>query len=254
MTSASLPTKLGKEPLLEAIFEMQFVANMPASTVLPGILFAETADKTKIRMETTSAVQIPGDSTSNVRGVQLVNSVRVVGNGYAVSVADAAVSIACQLPYPGWKNFKRRILEVAETAVKTGIIQSISRISLKYTDMVESETLPEKLGGLNVNLRVGDFELKTENATIRVEIPGDPLIHIVQLVSDATVGLQSGGSKRGTAIDVDSVYPLSDMDAQTFVTKLDPLSEALHTENKRVFFSCIGKDVLNRLEPVYVQQ
>ncbi len=36
-----LPLKVRKEPLVEAVFEMRFDASLPASNILPGVIFGE---------------------------------------------------------------------------------------------------------------------------------------------------------------------------------------------------------------------
>src|SRR5215216_8126973 len=41
MTTQPLPTKLRKEPLVDAVFEIRFSASIPATSVLPGFFFAK---------------------------------------------------------------------------------------------------------------------------------------------------------------------------------------------------------------------
>jgi uncharacterized protein (TIGR04255 family) len=40
MSTDPFPTKLKNEPLVDAVFEIRFSSTIPASSVLPGILFA----------------------------------------------------------------------------------------------------------------------------------------------------------------------------------------------------------------------
>ena len=56
-TLTKLPLKLGKEPLIEALFEMRFKATAPVSNILPGLLFTKFKGEKKI--EKLPAAQLP---------------------------------------------------------------------------------------------------------------------------------------------------------------------------------------------------
>ena len=87
------------------------------------------------------------------------------------------------MPYPGWQAFKHNILELQ--SLLTGFINSVERFSVKYIDI-----LPRSLGTpsslLKLNLKVGPHDIRAEPFQIRVEIPKDGILHIVQLTSEVT--------------------------------------------------------------------
>lgn len=39
MAGTALPSKLGKEPLMDAVFEMRFESQVPVASIWPGMLY-----------------------------------------------------------------------------------------------------------------------------------------------------------------------------------------------------------------------
>lgn len=58
MPPVQLPTKLKKDPLVDGIFEIRFSSSLPASTVVPGILFAKLKPQPQ-QIEKLPASDIP---------------------------------------------------------------------------------------------------------------------------------------------------------------------------------------------------
>ena len=57
MPTRSLPTNLKKDPLVDAVFEIRFSSSIPASSVVPGILFSKL--KGQAQIERLPASDIP---------------------------------------------------------------------------------------------------------------------------------------------------------------------------------------------------
>ena len=65
MTAQTLPKKLNKEPLVDAVFEIRFSSSMAASSVLPGFFFAKLEPK-EWRVESLPVAEIPGQLSRGV--------------------------------------------------------------------------------------------------------------------------------------------------------------------------------------------
>ncbi|MDD1616675.1 MAG: hypothetical protein CG439_1815, partial [Methylococcaceae bacterium NSP1-2] len=106
-----LPKKLNKEPLLEALFELRFTCDFPASTILPGLLFSKLdGDK---RIEQLHAAQIPLEIRNSDPNLQFSPVSRLVWENFHINIGDRNISISCQFPnYPGWFKFKEAIEKI----------------------------------------------------------------------------------------------------------------------------------------------
>jgi uncharacterized protein (TIGR04255 family) len=128
-----LPTKLAKEPLLDAVFEVRFSKSTELASLLPGYLFARLEGLSGV-VEPLPASQMPraireADPTSQLIHAPLV---RMQWRQFAVLIGDVSVAIACKLPYPGWASFRPAIEELLRCAVDTKVVGQVQRYSLKY--------------------------------------------------------------------------------------------------------------------------
>jgi uncharacterized protein (TIGR04255 family) len=243
-----LPRKLGKEPLLEAVFEMRFKSGTPASNVLPGLLFANLdGEKTIERLPAAQIPQQMRDADPNLRYAPLI---RIHWGAYFILVGDRNLGLACNKPYPGWSAFKPTILTLIKSVTQVGIIEAVERVSLKYLDI-----LPSDLGSANFlmefALRVGQHAVENDLFQIRVEIPRTGFLHIVQISSSGTANFSDGNSITGAAIDIDTIALVDDMQLSQFVKMVESQLEVIHTDNKAMFFECLKHTTIEALEPSY---
>ena len=247
--ATSLPTKLKKEPLIDALFEVRFVGSMPASVVLPGIFFGKLTGQKII--EQTPIAQIPKPLRDADQNLKFAAISRIDWDAYFFNVGDFSLSVSCKYPYPGWSKFRDTIVHAIEILNDAGIVERVERYSLKYIDLFPATTDREKVSMLNMKLMIADHELKEEPFQMRMEIPKDGLIHAVQVVSSANATLHNGVTKDGLVVDVDTLAVLDGISMQTlrndFSTKLD----SIHSANKAMFFDCLRPETIAALGPSY---
>jgi uncharacterized protein (TIGR04255 family) len=96
---------------------------------------------------------------------------------------------------------------------------------------------------------LGEHRISTKPVQIRTEIREEDLIHIVQVVSPAEVALP-GHEKRwkGVLLDIDTVRPLSETQSWD---DLERCLDGAHISGKRMFFSLLKPETVERLEPEY---
>lgn len=251
MENMKLPSKLGKEPLVDVIFELRFTASIAASDILPGALFSKLGGSAGLKVQRLPASQLPEilrKSDPLLRYSPLLN---MEWGDFNLLIGDGSIAIGCKLPYPGWSRFKPAILEVVTAVMEIGIVQGVERYSLKYVDLVPTLELEAQVNALNWGLRIGTHQLKAEVAALRIEISRNDFRHLVNVQTGAVASLNDGRTLSGLALDVDTILRVSTNDMVDFLRDLPDRLDALHTSNKAVFFECLTPETIQSLEPTY---
>lgn len=243
-----LPVKLGKEPLIEALFELRFTANAPAASILPGMLFSNLGSG--LRIEKLPASELPQQLRNVDPNMMFAPLVRVLWDKLTILISDRSIAVASTLPYIGWKAFQPAILRVLDITRQSGLVTTVERFSLKYTDIIPS-TLGNAKSLVRCDLRVGDHDVTGSNFLVRTELTEGKLIHIVNIGSPAVAALVDGTSREGVAIDVDSIQTTGGVPFAEVFDGLASILDSLHDENKRMFFSCLTPEAIEKLEPSY---
>jgi uncharacterized protein (TIGR04255 family) len=244
-----LPKKLGAEPLLEAIVEIRFDASTSVSDVLPGFLFGKLGGIKKT--ERLQAADIPKpirDSDPNLKYVPLI---RLSWDQFTVSIGDCSVVIGCNIPYPGWNAFKESILNVTALIFEIEIIQSITRCSIKYVDLIPAKELNKQISKINGKLILGGHTLRNEVFSFKIEIPENGVVHVVSIVSSATATLSDGSYREGVVIETDTIRNMQAQEPKRWLESLADNLDDLHTANKQRFFSCLTPEAIQDMEPSY---
>lgn len=244
-----LPTKLGNEPLIDAIFEVRFVGSMPASVVLPGIFFGKLPGKKII--EHLPIAQIPKPLRDADQNLKFAAISRIDWDAYFINVGDFSLSVSCKYPYPGWSKFRDAITKAIEILNSAGIVEKVERYSLKYIDLFPATTNREKVSMLNMKVMIADHELREEPFQMRMEISKDGLIHAVQIVSSANAVLHNGLTKDGLVLDVDTLAVLDSISMQNLQNDFSIKLDFIHSANKAMFFDCLNPKTIAALEPSY---
>jgi uncharacterized protein (TIGR04255 family) len=242
-----LPKKLGRPPIVEAVFEMRFQPAAPLSNILPGLALSQLkAD----RIEKLPAAELPEllrKSDPNLRHAPLV---RAHWGNFLILAGDQSAGLACKIPYGGWTAFKGAILNVVRLVAEVRIAQTIERFSIKYTNIVFSD-LGKAPDVVNFALKVGKYDAAKHIFSIRAEIPRNGILCIVQIAADAAVTLPDHTTRTGVLVDIDTLRMNLAVPFSTFVDTLADEVEQLHTETKAMFFECLKPDVLKKMEPIY---
>lgn len=243
-----IPVRLKKEPLLEAVWEIRFSgARSPVADLLPGMLFKSFPGKYDTAVKLPVA-DIPAPVVEHDPNLRYVPKIRLEGLNQAVQIGDRVVSLSCRRPYSGWARFSADIRELAKAVQETGLVDRLERFSLKYIDLIELEK-PVGLAHLNLDLRMGKYELAAKPVQLRTEIKEGDLVHIVQIISPAEVGLPGmEGRLKGVLVDIDSIKPMADGESWDV---LDQRLDEVHASCKKMFFNILKPETIEALEPEY---
>lgn len=254
MPAFALPSKLNKEPLVDALFEIRFSSPVPAaSSILPGLLFSKLSMSagTPARIDRLPVSDIPTQIRNGDPILKFQPLLKLTTDRFLIMVGDFSVTIACQLPYAGWALFKPKIIEIITILKDTQLIQAIERYSMKYVDIIDGKDIAEQIKRTNIELTIGTHKLASEPFNVTVEIKRDQFTQIVQIAGPSNAVLSTGATRAGILIAVDTVNNYTTTDLTTFTQELPDRLEAIHTENKTMFFECLTQETITYLEPVY---
>lgn len=248
----ALPTKLGKEPIVEAVCEIRFSpAKVSISKVLPGMLYeALPGDKD---ITPTSAADVPEQVRRADPMFRYQPLVTVVWAGCQIQISDHSVAIACEIPYPGWGQFKQKILQVVGVLLDKKLLSRVDRYSLKYVDVIEALTGVERVSRINLSLTLGSQRLENQNYNIRMEVVEAGLIHVLNVAAPVNVQFHQAGKNdvEGTLLAIDTVYGCEGSTLDGLKSSLEERLDSMHRENKKQFFACLTEDTIEFLEPTY---
>jgi uncharacterized protein (TIGR04255 family) len=250
MIASKLPIKLKKEPLIDAIFAIQFSSSTSASTVLPGLLFSKLDEKGK-KIERLPIADFPVQIRNDNPILRLQPLVKLDLGNFLVLIGDNNLSVATVMPYCGWAAFKEKIIQIFGLLGDMKIIDTIDRYSMKYVSVVGGTSIADQINKINMAVKLGSHQLTAETFNIRIEIPRHDLLHIVQIAAPAVAALPDGQSRTGVVIDIDTLCNYQTSELATLFTELPDRLEKIHTGNKEMFFECLKPETIESMEPLY---
>jgi uncharacterized protein (TIGR04255 family) len=243
-----IPDRLIKEPLLEVIWEIRFSgAISPVSDLLPGMIFNSFPEKYD-RVTRLPVSDIPTPFVENDPNLRYAPKIRFERGNGAIQIGDRVLSISCRRPYSGWKQFSHDIKRLSKIVQETGLVKCLERFSLKYIDLIELEKAGS-LSHLYIEMKMGAYDLATKPVQLRTEIEEDDLIHIIQIISPIEVGLPDiEGRLKGVLVEIDTIKTMTNGESwNTLFNELDNV----HAASKKMFFSILKPETVQRLEPEY---
>ena len=244
-----LPTKLGKEPLVEAVFEVRFALGESIAEILPGFLMAELGPDTKISKLSTAAVPFPVRQQDPVARYQ--PTIKLASDHFDTFIGDYSVLVSCRIPYPGWDTFECRIHEIMGIVSKVNQAPNIDRYSLKYANIIEATSHSDQLAKLTTKVIIGDDQILNDQISLRVQKAEDELTHIIEIVTGVGVTQNGGPSRDGVLVSIDSVCSCRSITFSDWIQKLPENLRETRLANKHHFFNCLTTDTVKEMDPTY---
>lgn len=250
---ADLPISLGDDPIVDAFCEIQLVSIAKFSQLMPGLLYAKLEGNKEVIQ--AAGAMIPPEVVQADPNLRFVPLSALNWNGYIISFSDHSLLIQCKMPYPRWKEFRQAIHTVVHLILDSHIVSEINRFSLKYVDLIASDSDTDRVRNTSVNLSIGKFSLENQNFQTHLEVKDESSsnIHLIHIASPAHQKNEKGDIiKTGTLITTDSIRYCSERaSVSEFKGYFESELDALHVENKNVFFECLSPTGLQLLRPNY---
>jgi len=249
-SSTRLPKVLKREPLVDALFEMRLDGSVSLADILPGILFYTLEPKPKISR--LPAAELPQPVRAEDPHLRYSPTQRLEWGKYVISVGDRNIVITCQLPYPGWAEFKGAILEITNKLTNVGVIGRVERFSVKYVDIIEGSTYADQLAKIDLEIRTGALEITDNHINMQIHHIEENIVHIQTFITGATVKLWNGKEIHGIVVDTDSIQNIDPpLDFADIMKEFESHLEKLKKSNKARFFECMKQKTIDDMEPIY---
>lgn len=246
--SRPLPTRLGKSPLIEAVFEIRFDSDIPVSNIFSGVFFTQLSCS---KIERLPHADIPESIRQKDSNLKYSPVSRISWEGFWINVGDNSLGLATGFPYKGWDEFRRKIHILLTKANEFRLIKKLERFSLKYIDIFQEKEFQIGQSGLDISLDIGKKQYNNKATHVRTEINEGGSLHIIQIAGEAIGTLPNGETKHGVLLDIDSVKMDPPNTIKELLNEFEQNLDALHLKNKELFFSMLTKDGLDKLEPHY---
>lgn len=243
-----IPKRLKKEPLIEAIWQVQFDSR-GASEVLPGLLYAKLRNHyAGIQLHRLPTADIPAMVAQLDPNLRLAAKVRLEAPQAAFlwQVGDRVVTVNCRKPYAGWERFKTTILDLIQTIEESGLVPQPQRHSLRYIDLLTLDEAPD-LSALQLDMQLGAHQVKKLPLQVRLELPDQACLHVVQIATPAHVQLPEGIQK-GSVVDLETFF----LEQPASWDEVRDQLGTLHDSSKQLFFEhLLTPQAIHALDPEY---
>jgi uncharacterized protein (TIGR04255 family) len=244
----SLPLRLGKQPLLESLFEVRFnTPTIPVADLLPGVIFSSLGQHYK-STEILPLASLPKELRANEPNLQFAATQRISGPEAVIFFGDNVIGLSKSLPYRGWPDFRERIFAFVDVVQQSGLITEISRYSLKAVNVIQS-TETRQLDHLAIEVSLAGSQAMDNGFHLRTELNDANILRIVEITPNTTMKTSHNSLHSGLRVVIDCIRPCSP--SGNCWTDLKIGLDALHDEQKRLFFKLLTPNTLAALEPEY---
>ncbi|MGN7971459.1 TIGR04255 family protein [Serratia sp. 22264] len=246
-----LPKRLGKEPLVNVVFELRFLTTLPLSNILPGMLYSKLGCNGLFKTPHAEIPEIIRNDDPNLAFVPLVYT---NWDNYQIHIGDRVIVLSCNIPYMGWGEFKKYILKLVSELNDNNfdaLVSGVSRFSLKYIDIIEAERGGDFSELINIDINMGGHELNLSSTQVRTEKNQDGILVIMQMAGQAQAILPDGKEKNGLLIDIDCINNKGNISFSEFQKLFESDLEILHSTNKKIFFDFLTTKGITEMEPHY---
>lgn len=243
-----LPIKLNADPIIDAVIEIRVKASQPLGSLMPGVLL-KANDVGFVQSQQLPAANIPEQIRRSDPNLMYQPLIKIeLEDGFSLLVGDQVLAIVSPIPYVGGDKFKNKALQVIRVLLDLSVVESVQRVSIKYTDFLEANSLQELDNYLNLDFKLGNTHTPEINGyDLNFHITKKNLLHLIRLVALTRLG----NNQEGMVLDIDTIKQINSTDIQDFKESLFQTLDEIHTKSKAKFFSLLTKKALDKLEAVY---
>jgi len=241
MTTTALPKTISPCPISEAIVEIRYETNVPSEAVL-GMIY-NRFQKEYPKTEKQPILQIPEAIRTSDPKLKFLPEYKLIGGNFLLQLGQRSFSIANVNEYAGWESFSARIFDAFRAVQSLEIVDTVTRLGLRYINTFDFDILPHS----TLKLSHDDHALESTQSQVLATIPAGKFSNTLRVANNTEIR----GNNRtfvGSVIDIDTSLEAS---IAGFFTKMEPIVEQAHLEEKKLFFSLLAKDYVSTLNPQY---
>ena len=233
----TLPKSINPCPILEALFEVRFTTTIHPSAVFGMIYNVLQTDFPTV--ENLPILQLPEAVRASDPNFRFKPLYRLTNQNFVIQIGSDVLTISSLPKYAGWEVFSHQIFDIINKIQGVGIINSVSRIGLRYINFFENNIFED----IDLKICIGDNDIAYKNTVIRTEIEHDVFKSSLQVANNA-----NHEGKLGSIIDIDT---FTESNLNGFFEKKEEIINSGHSEEKILFFSLLKNDLLKKHNPIY---
>lgn len=232
-----IPKSLNNIPVVDAIIEVRFTAEVDANAVF-GLIYSKIQNLFPGTIQSLPVSQMPMALVENDVNLKFRPHFRIDGENCALQIGPHMISIVSTIPYIGWEKMYSTFSDIVDESIS--LLGKINRLGLRYVNFFDGDVSDK----VNIQFNIADNDCK--DYLIQAELEKSGLSCRLQYTANATYNRPNGENATGTVLDIDTSKVFTDS-----CTKEDVLEvlEKAHVEEKKLFFSILKDDFINSLDP-----
>lgn len=241
MSPSTLPKRIEPCPIREAIAEIRFENKVPAAASI-GILYECFKDKYPT-LEELPILQLPEQIRNSDPNLKHQPTYKMLGENFILLAGTNSFGVSIVGEYCGWDIFLREILTCLQAVHNRKMVGMVTRFGLRYINTFSFDIFPK----LTLSLKLDNQPLNSSVTNTLFQVPVGDFVHTLRLANNAEIKREND-TFQGSVIDIDT-ETLCVPDGLL----LEPreLIESAHDEEKKLFFSLLGTELLESLNPEY---
>jgi uncharacterized protein (TIGR04255 family) len=236
-----LPRKISPCPIVEAVVELRFTANIPHDAVF-GVLYNALREYYG-KVEGLPILQLP--EALRIKDPNLIYKPthKLSNSNFALQVGPKVVTLSNINEYIGWNDFYVKILELFKIINKLQIINKSELLLLRYIDFFEKNIYDN----LNLQISLSGSPLSSLSKNVNTEIQENSYIHTLRISDKAVIEM---GTKKltGSIIDITTQLNLNEI---AFFNSCGNILNNIHKKQKELFFKLLKEEFILSLNPEY---
>lgn len=230
---------MSSSPLIEVVFEVRF---NPKSNFATELLIAINQNFGQpLEIIHADGLHFPAEIKAQQQEFYYIPSYRVNYPLFSLLISDGSLVVlknSLDAQYDGWDVFKNIPLQIVEILQTKGKISEIHRFSLKYTNLIRTDSV---LDDLNISIKIDDENLNDQaKVTLKTESRDKDIISLMDISSHVELENKSditGEIRRlsGTLLIIDVIKNSGISNLENVKSEFLDGLEILHDKAKQAY-------------------
>jgi uncharacterized protein (TIGR04255 family) len=243
----TLPEKLDRTPLVDAMFELRFEPTLEtAGDLLPGMLYSSYQGQYS-ESESLVLSNVPRGLRKQNPQLKFHTHTQLTTEKNILKIGDRAVVLSIIYPYPGWTAFSKDILELLEKLREISLIKTPIRFSLRYINLIPADN-NQQLALLKSKFEIAGEPLSELGLHIRYEVKTGDFLTILKMATNSVANIEGCAESKGLLIDIDTIQEIKE---EFFWNNTKERLDNCHNVLKNRFFSLLLPETIESLGPNY---
>jgi uncharacterized protein (TIGR04255 family) len=237
---------ISPDPVKTAVVELRFTSSLPKEAIY-GVLYNALRELCP-ESKALPIMQLPEIVRVQAPDLRWKPWYQLSGSGLDVQIGPEVLGVNCDCSngYRGWDFFSEMISKILVDVKDTKLIETISRIGVRYISFFENVNIFEKL---KLSIHRDGKPFCCEKTTFTTLLTEGDFNQLLSLNNDAVLTSQNPPreEKRGSTVDIDT-FTMKEFPSFEGVSQI---IEEGHALEKKLFFSLLKEDFLESLNPTY---